>query len=211
MKMETIKKGSISENVKILQRALHLVADGVFGAITEEAVIEFQKKNALTPDGIVGEATWSKLLGAKDENPFLLKKSIRKINEIIVHCTATSEGRDYTIADITRWHKQRGFATIGYHYVVYRDGSIHVGRDVNLIGAHCTGHNTNSIGVCYVGGCQYNGMTPKDTRTEAQKKALLALLRELRRKYPQAKIHGHRDYANKACPSFDATREYKNI
>lgn len=211
MKRETIRKGSVGESVKVLQKALHLIVDGVFGLITDEAVRDFQRKNGLKDDGIVGDATWSLLLGDKEANPLTLKTSSRWINEIIIHCTATSEGRDYTIADITRWHKQRGFATIGYHYVVYRDGSIHVGRDVNLVGAHCTNHNSHSIGVCYVGGCQYNGLTPKDTRTEAQKKALLALLRELRRKYPQAKIHGHRDYANKACPSFDATREYKNI
>lgn len=211
MKRETIRKGSVGESVKVLQKALHLIVDGVFGLITDEAVRDFQRKNGLKDDGIVGDATWSLLLGDKEANPLTLKTSSRRINEIIVHCTATSEGRDYTIADITRWHKQRGFATIGYHYVVYRDGSIHVGRDVNLVGAHCTNHNSHSIGVCYVGGCQYNGLTPKDTRTDAQKKALLALLRELRRKYPQAKIHGHRDYANKACPSFDATREYKNI
>lgn len=211
MKRETIRKGSVGESVKVLQKALHLIVDGVFGLITDEAVRDLQRKNGLKDDGIVGDATWSLLLGDKEANPLTLKTSSRRINEIIVHCTATSEGRDYTIADITRWHKQRGFATIGYHYVVYRDGSIHVGRDVNLVGAHCTNHNSHSIGVCYVGGCQYNGLTPKDTRTDAQKKALLALLRELRRKYPQAKIHGHRDYANKACPSFDATREYKNI
>jgi len=211
MKRETIRNGSVGESVKVLQKALHLIVDGVFGLITDEAVRDFQRKNGLKDDGIVGDATWSLLLGDKEANPLTLKTSSRRINEIIVHCTATSEGRDYTIADITRWHKQRGFATIGYHYVVYRDGSIHVGRDVNLVGAHCTNHNSHSIGVCYVGGCQYNGLTPKDTRTDAQKKALVALLRELRRKYPQAKIHGHRDYANKACPSFDATREYKNI
>lgn len=209
--METIRKGSVGESVKVLQKALHLIVDGVFGLITDEAVRDFQRKNGLKADGIVGDATWLRLLGDKEANPLSLKTSSRRINEIIIHCTATSEGRDYTIADITRWHKQRGFATIGYHYVVYRDGSIHVGRDVNLVGAHCTNHNSHSIGVCYVGGCQYNCLTPKDTRTDAQKKALLALLRELRRKYPQAKIHGHRDYANKACPSFDATREYKNI
>lgn len=209
--METIRKGSVGESVRVLQKALHLIVDGVFGLITDEAVRDFQRKNGLKDDGIVGDATWLLLLGDKEANPLTLKTSSRRINEIIVHCTGTSEGRDYSVADITRWHKQRGFATIGYHYVVYRDGSIHVGRDVNLVGAHCTNHNSHSIGVCYVGGCQYNGLTPKDTRTDAQKKALLALLRELRRKYPQAKIHGHRDYANKACPSFDATREYKSI
>jgi N-acetylmuramoyl-L-alanine amidase len=205
--METIKKGSQGAAVKQLQAALHLSQDGIFGRITEEAVRDFQRKNGLKADGIVGDVTWAKLLGNIDK----LKMSSRRINEIIVHCSATREGRDYTVADITKWHKQRGFNDIGYHYVIYRDGSIHNGRDVNLVGAHCTNHNAHSIGVCYIGGCKTDGTSPKDTRTDAQKAALLSLLKDLRKKYPFAKIHGHRDFANKACPSFDATNEYKNI
>ena len=73
---------------------------------------------------------------------------MRKIKEIIIHCSATREGRDYTVADIDRWHRERGFFCIGYHFVIYRDGSIHVGRSVEEVGAHCKGHNTVSIGVC---------------------------------------------------------------
>ena len=113
--------------------------------------------------------------------------------------------------DITRWHKQRGFRTIGYHHVVYRDGSVHPGRPEGEIGAHCTGHNACSIGVCYIGGVAADGKTAKDTRTPEQRKALLMLLRRLRAKYPNAKIHGHRDFAAKACPSFDATKEYADL
>lgn len=205
--METIKKGSQGAAVKQLQSALHLAQDGIFGRITDEAVRDFQRKNGLKADGIVSDATWAKLLGNIDK----LKTSSRSINEIIVHCSATREGRDYTVADITKWHKQRGFNDIGYHYVIYRDGSLHNGRDVNLVGAHCTNHNAHSIGVCYIGGCKTDGTSPKDTRTEAQKAALLSLLKDLRKKYPFAKIYSHRDFANKACPSFDATNEYKNI
>ena len=205
--METIKKGSQGAAVKQLQSALHLAQDGIFGRITDEAVRDFQRKNGLKADGIVSDDTWAKLLGNIDK----LKTSSRSINEIIVHCSATREGRDYTVADITKWHKQRGFNDIGYHYVIYRDGSLHNGRDVNLVGAHCTNHNAHSIGVCYIGGCKTDGTSPKDTRTDAQKAALLSLLKDLRKKYPYAKIHGHRDFANKACPSFDATNEYKNI
>lgn len=202
--MMILKKGSRGNDVKILQKALHLLEDGIFGALTEEAVKEFQKANGLVADGIVGERTWAKInLG--------LVVSKRNIKEIIVHCSATPEGKDFTVADITRWHKQRGFTTIGYHYVVYRDGSVHNGRDVNVSGAHCTGHNSISIGVCYIGGCEANSKKAKDTRTEAQKKALLDLLKKLKALYPKAKIHGHRDFANKACPSFDATKEYANI
>lgn len=136
---------------------------------------------------------------------------MRKINEVIIHCSATPEGKDFTVADIDRWHKQRGFRKIGYHYVVYRDGTYHAGRSIEEIGAHCTGHNSNSIGICYIGGVAKDGKTPKDTRTDAQKKTLITLVRTMKAKYPGIKIHGHRDYANKACPSFDATTEYKNI
>lgn len=136
---------------------------------------------------------------------------MRKINEIIVHCAATPEGKDFTVQQIDSWHRQRGFRCIGYHYVIYRDGSVHRGRPESQVGAHCTGHNANSIGVCYIGGCAADGKTPKDTRTDAQKAALLKLLRELKAKYPVAAINGHRDFANKACPSFDATKEYADL
>ena len=202
--MKTLKRGCKGEDVKELQAALHILEDGIFGKLTEEAVKEFQRANNIRPDGIVGEQTWSKINGG-------LAKSKRVITEIIVHCSATPEGRDYTTTDITRWHKKRGFTTIGYHYVIYRDGSIHPGRDINVGGAHCVGHNTHSIGICYIGGCEKDGRTPKDTRTEEQKKTLLSMLKKLRVIYPKAKIYGHRDFANKACPSFDATKEFQNI
>lgn len=136
---------------------------------------------------------------------------MRTITEIIVHCSATPDGRHVTVGDIRAWHKQRGFKDVGYHYIIYIDGSIHAGRPEAAIGAHCQGHNRNSIGVCYVGGVKKDGKTPMDTRTDAQKKSLLQLLRKLKSKYPGARIHGHRDFANKACPSFDATKEYKGL
>lgn len=204
-----LKKGNSSKDVQTLQRALHLLDDGIFGQMTEDAVKEFQKSHGLNVDGIVGDKTWAAICGSS------LIKSKRIINEIIVHCSATREGFDYTVSDITKWHKQRGFSTIGYHYVIYRDGSINTGRDVNVSGAHCEGHNSHSVGVCYIGGLEnrLNPKTgkydiPKDTRTAAQKASLLKLLRQLRSLYPSAKIRGHRDFANKACPSFDATKEY---
>lgn len=209
--METIKKGSRGDAVKVLQTALHLIPDGIFGSITDEAVRSFQRRNNIPADGIVGKTTWSKLLGMDGQVLPQLKTSKRKIKEIIIHCSATREGRDYTVNDIREWHKKRGFNDIGYHYVIYRDGSIHEGRNVDLVGAHCTNHNSYSIGVCYIGGCRLDGHTPKDTRTDKQKESLLKLLRELKRRYPFATIHGHREFANKACPSFDAYAEYKNI
>lgn len=197
-----LKLGSRGNEVKVLQEKLNLKADGIFGPITEEAVKDFQRANGLEVDGIVRANTLSKLN---------LSVNKRNIKELIVHCSATPEGKDYSVDTIRQWHLQRGFSDIGYHYVVYRDGSIHTGRDESVIGAHCTGHNTNSIGVCYIGGVDTDGKTPKDTRTAEQKQSLVKLLKELKTKYPQASIHGHRDFANKACPSFDATKEYSYL
>lgn len=135
------------------------------------------------------------------------EKSRRNITEIIVHCTATPAGRRVSVADIDSWHRQRGFNGIGYHYVVELDGHIAQGRTVHLAGAHCKGHNINSIGVVYVGGLDADGRAA-DTRTAAQRNALIALLSQLRRIYPGTAIHGHRDFAAKECPCFNATKEY---
>ena len=205
--MELYKRGSRGEVVKQIQKALNLYPDGIYGVNTEEAVKLFQSKNGLKPDGIVGPATLAKLI------PQRFKKSKRTITDIIVHCSATPEGKDYTVQDIRRWHKQQGWSDIGYHYVIYRNGHIEPGRDVDISGAHCEGHNAHSIGVCYIGGVSKDGKTAKDTRTLAQKAALLSLLTDLKAMYPNARIVGHRDYdtKGKACPSFDAKTEYKKI
>ena len=136
---------------------------------------------------------------------------MRTINEIIIHCADTPAGRDNTVADITAWHKDRGFRTIGYHYVIYRDGSIHTGRPVQEIGAHCKGHNAHSIGICYIGGKSADGKRHEDTRTPEQKEALLSLLRQLKAQYPNATVYGHRDFSSKPCPCFDARSEYKSL
>ena len=137
---------------------------------------------------------------------------MRKINKIIVHCSATPEGKDIKTETIKDWHVNGNhWKDIGYHYVIELDGSIHKGRDESVVGAHCSGQNENSIGVCYVGGVAKDCKTPKDTRTDAQKHSLLELLKELKAKYPNATIHGHREFAAKACPSFDAKSEYKDI
>ena len=194
--------------MKRLQAALNLVQDGIFGAITEEAVKAFQKAHGLVPDGIVGEKTWAIIV----PNESSLQVSRRTINRIIVHCTATPEGRVETVESVRRMHKANGWADIGYHYLIGLNGERWNGRNVNLVGAHCEGYNANSIGVCYVGGCDKN-MKAKDTRTDKQKAALIALLKDLRKLYPKAKIVSHRDLdrKGKACPSFDATNEYKNI
>lgn len=160
---------------------------------------------------------------------------MRYINEIIVHCSATPEGKDYHVDALTAWHRQRGFRTIGYNYVIYLDGSTHIGRPLSMVGAHCKGHNAHSIGICYIGGVAADGRTPKDTRTKEQRKALALLLRVLHAQFPKATLHGHREFvckrvqsgacascvecshnqaicqlSNKACPSFDC-HEYDYI
>lgn len=136
---------------------------------------------------------------------------MRSIDEIIVHCSATKAGRNVDAMEIDRWHKARGFKCIGYHFVVKLDGKIEAGRSISEIGAHCKGKNSHSIGVVYVGGLDESGK-PTDTRTDAQKVALRALLQTLCILYPSiVKISGHRNYATKACPCFDAAFEYRNI
>ena len=135
---------------------------------------------------------------------------MRSIDKIIVHCSATREGQHVTVQQIRQWHLQRNFADIGYHYVIYLDGTVHKGRSLEKAGAHCKGYNAHSIGICYVGGLDRQGK-PKDTRTAAQKAALLSLIRELRQRFPRATVHGHREFANKACPCFDAKKEYSQV
>jgi len=132
---------------------------------------------------------------------------MRTINKIIIHCSATKEGQKVTVADIDRWHKQRGFAKIGYHYVIGLNGERWLGRNISEIGAHCEGQNANSIGICYIGGLAADCKTPKDTRTNMQKLALKTLIEEIKASYPAATIHGHNEFANKACPSFDVKKE----
>lgn len=136
---------------------------------------------------------------------------MRPINKIILHCTATPEGRHTTVNDIRLWHKAQGWSDIGYHYVVYLDGSVHLGRPIEVSGAHTKGLNKNSIGVVYVGGIDAINFKAKDTRTPEQKEALECLLNELMGTYNGATLHGHNEFAAKACPSFDVQKEYKHI
>tara|TARA_R110001599_G_scaffold152848_2_gene337926 strand:+ start:305 stop:718 length:414 start_codon:yes stop_codon:yes gene_type:complete len=137
---------------------------------------------------------------------------MRKINKIILHCTATPEGRHHDVADIRRWHLKRGFNDIGYHYLIHIDGTIEEGRPLNKQGAHCSGQNKGSVGICYVGGMSKDMKKAKDTRTQAQKDSLINLMHELIYKYNKdMTIHGHNEYANKACPSFNVQEEYANL
>ena len=146
---------------------------------------------------------------------------MRKIKEIIIHCSATKENKDYTVADIDRWHRARGFRKIGYHFVIYRNGDIHVGRSLSEIGAHCKGHNAHSIGICYEGGLDAKGC-PKDTRTPEQRSAMHLLVAQLLKRFKNnVCICGHRDLSPdlngdgviepeewiKECPCFEVRKE----
>jgi len=134
---------------------------------------------------------------------------MRRIDEIILHCTATPEGREVTVAEIDNWHRQRGFDGCGYHYIVHLDGTVEAGRPLAEVGAHCKGHNSHSVGIAYVGGLDRNG-NPKDTRTDAQRKTLRLIVSHFLDYFPGATVHGHREFAPKACPCFDVQKEFAN-
>lgn len=133
------------------------------------------------------------------------------IRHIIVHCSATPPGRDIGAKEIRAWHLAQGWKDIGYHFVIRLDGTVESGRPLSQPGAHCLGKNNSSLGICYVGGVLEDCKTPADTRTVAQKKALMNLIVELKKLFPKVDVRGHRDFAAKACPSFDATGEYKSF
>ncbi|MCQ2343868.1 MAG: N-acetylmuramoyl-L-alanine amidase [Paludibacteraceae bacterium] len=134
----------------------------------------------------------------------------RTITKIIIHCSASPEGRDDRAADIARWHKQKGLKSIGYHYVIDLDGTIEEGRPLDKAGAHCEGANNCSIGICYIGGLDSNG-NPKNTMTPEQNDALVMLLMTLRTQFPGIKIYGHNELnLNKACPCFDVRKWLAN-
>ena len=117
---------------------------------------------------------------------------MRPINKVLIHCSATPEGRDVKTKEIKKWHLSNGWSDIGYHYVIELDGKVVEGRPVELVGAHCVGQNKFSIGVCYVGGMNKSMSKPKDTRTEEQKESIIKLIKKLRGRYGDLTIHGHK-------------------
>ena len=151
------------------------------------------------------------------------------IDAIVIHCSATRAGQDVHASDIDKWHKERGFAMIGYNYVITLDGKVEVGRPLNRDGAHCNtagvsgkAYNKHSIGICYVGGLNHLGKSA-DTRTYQQKRALVNLVYRLMEEYPAIKeVIGHRDASPdtngdgkvtpnewiKQCPCFDVRAEF---
>ena len=139
----------------------------------------------------------------------IVRTGMRTVTLIIIHCSATPEGRSFGFEQCREDHiRHRGFKDIGYHFYITRDGDIHRGRPLEQVGAHCRNHNRHSVGICYEGGLDRRGR-PKDTRTLEQKASLLALVRELKRVFPQALVVGHHDLnPQKVCPCFNAAREY---
>ena len=131
-------------------------------------------------------------------------QNYRRIDLIVIHCSATRATQRYTVDDCRRDHCARGFADIGYHYYITRDGAVHAGRPLYQVGAHATGHNEHSIGICYEGGLDMRGK-PADTRTAGQKDTLRKLLKRLKVDYPNARVVGHRDLpgVKKDCPCYE--------
>lgn len=131
---------------------------------------------------------------------------MRPIEKVIIHCSATPEGRYHDVHDIRRWHKARGWSDCGYHYVILLDGTIQQGRPLHRAGAHTKGFNSKSIGICYIGGVDAS-MKPKDTRTLEQKESLKTLISSLEMLYAGFTVHGHNEFSSKACPSFNVQTE----
>lgn len=210
--------GATDRAVRAAQERMGLVVDGVAGPQTltalKQAVAPFKPgkvepdKSAMQEAAPIAPSVSAVASAPPNAASLQLLDTARPISEIIVHCAATPEGKDYTVADIRAWHKARGFTDIGYHYVVYRDGRVMVGRPVGQVGSHVSGHNTGTIGISYIGGVTADGKTAKDTRTPAQRSSLLWLTSELIKKHRGVKkVTGHNQYAAKACPSFDVRKD----
>ena len=138
-------------------------------------------------------------------------KKREKTDFIAIHCSATAN-QDFGAADIDKWHRKNGWACIGYHYVIRRNGTVEEGRDEAVVGAHVSGWNEVSLCICMVGGVDANDHTKaKNNFTPEQFASLKELLVKLKAKYPKAKIQGHRDFPKvaKACPSFDVAEWLK--
>ena len=155
-------------------------------------------------------ATEDQLLTDVEHGMFMSPDSV---SYIIIHCSATREDRDYTPEQLKHDHLARGFIDVGYHFYIRKDGSVTQHRRLNEVGAHCRPFNRCSIGICYEGGLDAKGK-PKDTRTIAQRGALVSIIIEMHRKFPRAVIRGHNEMPGatpKECPCFRASKEFSYL
>jgi hypothetical protein len=143
----------------------------------------------------------------------MIKHGNKVVDTIFVHCAATRAdwyaGRSLAdkVAEITRWHLDRKFKTIGYHYVIDRDGKVAKGRPDNVVGQHVAGHNTGSIGICLIGGHGSNENDPFEKNyTPEQADALRDLIEDIKTRTPIKAVRGHNEVAAKACPGFNVKR-----
>ncbi len=146
----------------------------------------------------------------RDIESGMLMNSADSVRYIVIHCSATREDKDYTVAQLMRDHRARGFRTIGYHFYIRRSGIVSQHRKLLEVGAHARPYNRCSIGICYEGGLDSKGH-PADTRTPEQKEEMRSLIMKLRKSFPKAKVVGHRDLPGatpKECPCFDAEWEF---
>lgn len=137
----------------------------------------------------------------------------REIKLLVIHCSATRCNVPFTVEQLRQSHLARGFRDIGYHFYITRNGELHHCRPISEVGAHAQGFNRHSLGICYEGGLDEEGR-PADTRTTAQRIALVDLLTILKRQYPDAKILGHYQLSasiRKSCPCFDPSTEYSEL
>lgn len=141
----------------------------------------------------------------------MTKRSLSKVDTIVIHCSATKPSQDVDITDIRRWHKAKGWADVGYHFVVLPNGLVQYGRDITRQGAHVKGHNKTSIGICYVGGLDEKG-EPSGVLTSAQQFAMSDLIEELvcHDDLQITRLMGHRDFPGvaKACPCFNIEEKF---
>jgi len=136
---------------------------------------------------------------------------MRDVNRIVLHCSATVEGKEYSVDTIRSWHTAKGWSDIGYHYLISLDGCVGIGRPIDKQGAHVRGHNKDTIGICYVGGVNAD-LKPKDTMTPEQEDTFRSLVASIRTLFGEdITIHGHNEFSSKACPSFIVKEKFSDL
>lgn len=169
--------------------------------------VRFTGRPALNPDKYEDRPC---IVHPKNKAGCKCDASLRKTDYIAIHCADTPAHLNIGVKEIRGWHLQKGWKDVGYHFVIRRDGTVETGRPLNAIGSHVAGYNTESIGICLVGGQGANG-TAEDNFTVQQKFSLELVVRGLKKVYPNAIVQGHRDFpgVTKACPSFNAIAWWK--